>query len=175
MRAIFLDRDGVINRAVVKDGRPYPPSSLDTLEILPGVPEALAKLQRAGYLLIVVTNQPDVARGKTSKEAVEAIHDYMAASLHLDKVLSCFHDDNDQCNCRKPKPGALLCAAAEYELDLKTCYMIGDRWRDIDAGVSAGCRTIFLDYGYAERQPEYADFNVKTLLEATNIILKERK
>lgn len=173
MKAIFLDRDGVINRAVVKNGRPYPPSSLDTLEILPGVAEALEKLRQAGYLLIIVTNQPDVARGKVSKAAVDRIHQYMMANLPLDKILSCFHDDADQCNCRKPKPGALLDSAKEYKLDLSACYMIGDRWRDIESGVSAGCKTIFLDYGYSEKQPSNLDFRVKSLSEATNIILGE--
>lgn len=173
MKAVFLDRDGVINRAVVKNGRPYPPSSLDTLEILPGVAKALEKLHEAGYLLIIVTNQPDVARGKVSKAAVDRIHQYLMANFPLDKILSCFHDDADQCNCRKPKPGALLDAAKEYKLDLSACYMIGDRWRDIESGVLAGCKTIFLDYGYSEKQPSNSDFRVKSLSEATNIILGE--
>ena len=173
MKAVFLDRDGVINRAVVKNGRPYPPSSLDELEILPGVKAALESLHKAGYLLIVVTNQPDVARGKASKATVDEIHQYMMASFPLDKILSCFHDDADRCNCRKPKPGALLNAAEEYKLDLSACYMIGDRWRDIESGVSAGCKTIFLDYGYSEKQPNSLDFRVRSLSEATNIILGE--
>ena len=173
MKAVFLDRDGVINRAVVKNGRPYPPSSLSTLEILPGVEEALELLHKAGYLLIVVTNQPDVARGKASKETVDEIHEYMMANLRLDKILSCFHDDADQCDCRKPKPGALLNTAKDYKLDLSACYMIGDRWRDIESGVSAGCKTIFVDYGYSEKQPNNLDFRVKSLSEAKNIILGE--
>jgi len=173
MKAIFLDRDGVINRAVIKNGRPYPPDSLDTLEILPGVREALENLHKAGYLLIVVTNQPDVARGKVSKATVDAIHRYMMANFSLDKILSCFHDDADECNCRKPKPGALLNAAKDHNLDLSACYMIGDRWRDIESGVSAGCKTIFLDYGYSEKQPTNVDFRVRSLSEAAKIILGE--
>ena len=175
MKAIFLDRDGVINRAVVKNGRPYPPSSLNELEILPGVKGALENLHKAGYLLIVVTNQPDVARGKVSKATVDEIHQYMMANFPIDKILSCFHDDADQCNCRKPKPGALLNAAEEYKLDLNACYMIGDRWRDIESGVSAGCKTIFLDYGYSEKQPNDLGLRVKSLSEATNIILGENQ
>jgi D-glycero-D-manno-heptose 1,7-bisphosphate phosphatase len=173
MKAIFLDRDGVINRAVIKNGRPYPPSSLDTLEILPGVKESLERLNKAGYLLIVITNQPDVSRGKTTKATVDRIHQYMMANFPLDKISSCFHDDADQCNCRKPKPGLLINAAKDYKLDLSSCYMIGDRWRDIESGVLAGCKTIFLDYGYLEKQPDNLDFRVKSLTEATNIILGE--
>jgi D-glycero-D-manno-heptose 1,7-bisphosphate phosphatase len=175
MKAIFLDRDGVINRAVIKNGRPYPPSSLDTLEILPGVKEALESLHKAGYLLIVVTNQPDVARGKASKVTVDGIHQYMMANLPLDKILSCFHDDADQCNCRKPKPGALLNAAKEYKLDLNVCYMIGDRWRDVEAGQRGGCKTVFIGYGYDEKQPESFDYKVRSLQEAATIILGENK
>lgn len=175
LKAIFLDRDGVINSAVVKNGRPFPPSSLDTLKILPGVKEALKSLNKVGYLLIIVTNQPDVARGKTTKSTVDEIHQYIMANFPIDKILSCFHDDADQCDCRKPKPGALLNAAKEYNLDLSACYMIGDRWRDIETGVSAGCKTIFLDYGYSEKQPSNLDFRVKSLSEAANIILGENK
>ena len=173
MKAIFLDRDGVINRTIIKNGRPYPPTSLETLEILPGVKDALVRLQKSGYLLIVVTNQPDVARGKISINMVEEIHQYMLKIFLLDDILTCFHDDADYCECRKPRPGMILKAAKKYDLDLQSCYMIGDRWRDIESGISAGCKTIFLDYGYSEKQPENPDFKVKSLYEASSVILGE--
>jgi D-glycero-D-manno-heptose 1,7-bisphosphate phosphatase len=173
MKAIFLDRDGVINKAIVKNGSPYPPESLDKLEILPGVKDALTNLHKNGYYLIIVTNQPDIARGKTSKKTVDEIHQYLMNNFPLKEIISCFHDDDDNCECRKPKPGALIGAAKKYKLDLASCYMIGDRWRDIEAGISAGCKTIFLDYGYSEKQPETINFRVRSLFEASKIILGE--
>ncbi len=173
-RAVFLDRDGVLNEPVIRDGRPYPPS-LENLKIYPGAPEALGRLKQAGFLLIVVTNQPDVARGTQSREAVAAINNAIRAALPLDDLLVCWHDDRDVCDCRKPKPGLLLQAAAAFQIDLRRSFLIGDRWRDIDAGVAAGCRTILLDYGYRERQPANTpDFRARSLGEAVTLILDER-
>ena len=166
-RAVFLDRDGVINRAFVRNGRPYPPKDLTELEILPQVPEALRALKAAGFDLIVVTNQPDVARGTVTRDAVEAIHDRLLAELPLDRVVACFHDDNDHCDCRKPKPGMLRMMEKERGIDLSRSFMVGDRSRDIEAGIAAGCKTIFLDYGYAEPSPAAkANYVCRTLLEA---------
>lgn len=163
---VFLDRDGVINEAIVKEGKPYPPKGVENLRILPGVREALEKLRQKGFLNLVVTNQPDVARGKTPKQAVDVIHERLVAELALDAVYTCWHDDKDNCNCRKPKPGLLEQAAREHLVDLKGSYMVGDRWRDVEAGQAAGCRTIFLNYGYAEPKPENPDFICHSLKEA---------
>ena len=170
-RAVFLDRDGVLNRALVREGKPYPPVGLEDMEILPGVREALFALKTAGFLLVVITNQPDVARGTTSRALVDRMNAWLKSELLLNEVLCCFHDDIDQCNCRKPKPGMLLAASFDFDIDLKTSFMVGDRWRDIQAGELAGCKTMFIDYGYNERQPESFDFRVKSLLEAAQIIL----
>lgn len=172
-RAVFLDRDGVINASVVRDGKPYPPASVEETQILPGVADAVKALRAAGYLLIVVTNQPDVARGTTTKEAVDAINDHLDAALSFDEFRTCYHDSADQCDCRKPKPGSLLAAAKDHQIDLASSFMVGDRWRDIEAGVRAGCKTIFIDYGYDEKQPEAPDFTVTSLFEASKIILGE--
>lgn len=172
-RAVFLDRDGVINRAIVRDGKPYPPSGMAELDILPGVEDALIKLHAAGYLLIVVTNQPDVARGKTSKEAVEQINSFLDAQLPIDEFRTCYHDSSDGCSCRKPLPGALLDAARKHQIDLSKSFMVGDRWRDIEAGISAGCKTFFINYSYSEQRPEAPDFIVSSLHEAQTIILGE--
>ena len=139
-RAVFLDRDGVINRAVVRDGKPHPPESADVLEIIDGVGGALERLRVAGYLLIVVTNQPDVARGKQSRQTIELMHAQLLDRLPLDEILPCYHD-GDSCECRKPKPGALIGAADRLQLDLTRSFTVGDRWRDIEAGQRAGCRT----------------------------------
>ncbi|PNJ92605.1 D,D-heptose 1,7-bisphosphate phosphatase [Cylindrospermopsis raciborskii C04] len=171
-KAVFLDRDGVINRSLVKQGKPYPPATIDELEILPGVDEALISLKKEGFLLIVVTNQPDVARGKTKKEFVNAINSRLASSLPIDDFFTCFHDDSDNCDCRKPKPGSLFSAATRHNICLPSSFMVGDRWRDIEAGYGAGCRTIFIDYGYDEKQPDHFDFRVSSLFEAARIILK---
>lgn len=170
-RAVFLDRDGVINRAVVRDGKPYPPASQAEMEILPGVSDAMEALRAEGWLLIVVTNQPDVARGTKSREEVEAINQYLQQVLPIDEFRTCYHDGGDGCDCRKPLPGALLAAARGHNIDLAASYMVGDRWRDTEAGERAGCKTIFIDYGYAEKQPQTIDFRVRSLTEAANIIL----
>lgn len=152
-RAVFLDRDGVLNRALIRGGKPYPPATPEELELLPGVPEALWRLRHAGFLLIVVTNQPDVARGVVSRDAVEHLNALLAQLLDLDEFRVCFHDDCADCPCRKPKPGLLISAAADHGIDLTQSWMIGDRWRDIDAGHAAGCRAILIDYQYDERAP----------------------
>jgi D-glycero-D-manno-heptose 1,7-bisphosphate phosphatase len=172
-RAVFLDRDGVINRAVVRDGKPYPPASLVELEILPGVHEALQKLRDANYLLVVVTNQPDVARGTTKREDVELMNTFLASQLPIDDFKTCYHDSRDKCSCRKPLPGALLEAAQDYDIDLSKSFMVGDRWRDVEAGAAAGCKTFFINYRYAEQKPGAPDFIVSSLLEAKKIILGE--
>ena len=172
-RAVFLDRDGVINRPIVRDGKPYPPASIAELEILPGVDEALRKLHDANYLLVVVTNQPDVARGTAKREDVELINAFLSSHLTIDDFKTCYHDSLDKCTCRKPLPGALFEAAQEHNIDLSKSFMVGDRWRDIEAGASAGCKTFFINYLYAEQIPDTPDFIVTSLLEAKNIILGE--
>ena len=169
-RGVFLDRDGVINRAIVRNGRPHPPSNLSELEILPGVPEALASLRAEGFRLVVVTNQPDVARGTQTREAVEGLHAALRERLPLDEFRVCYHDDADRCACRKPAPGLLLQAAHELELDLASCFMVGDRWRDIEAGRRAGCTTVFVDHGYAEPRPVDFHVRVASLAEASRWI-----
>ncbi len=172
-RAVFLDRDGVIDRPVVREGKPYPPQSLEELEILPGVPEALLQLREAGYKLVVVTNQPDVARGTQQREVVEAMHAFLLAELPLDMISACYHDDKDACSCRKPAPGLLLDAAEKYQIALSESYMIGDRWRDIEAGKRAGCKTVFIDYHYAETLRSPADYVVTSLAEAAALIMSQ--
>ncbi len=174
-RAIFLDRDGVLNRALVRDGLPYPPTELAEVEILPGVLEALLMLKAAGFFLITVSNQPDVARGTLARDTVEAINAYLGGRLPIDRFIMCYHDSADGCVCRKPKPGMLNAGALEFGIDLSESYMIGDRWRDVEAGNYAGCKTIFIDYGYDEQQPESYDFVAGSLLEAAQIILSLEK
>lgn len=172
-RAVFLDRDGVINRALVRDGKPYPPASLAEFELLPGVVEACGKLQRAGFVLVVATNQPDVGRGTQSKEIVEAIHAHLRTLLPLDRVEVSYDSGHEQppSEFRKPRPGLLLRAARELGLDLARSFMVGDRWRDIDCGHAAGCTTILIDYHYAEALRQTPDHRVQNLGEAAEWIL----
>lgn len=170
-RAVFLDRDGVINRAIVRDGKPYPPKHLAELRIMPGVREACRSMRELGYLLILVTNQPDIGRGTADAEEVSAMHDHLRRYLRLHDVKVCPHDDAAQCECRKPKPGLLLEAAREWDIDLSASYFVGDRWRDIEAGQRAGCRAMFIDYHYNERQPEPPFTVVRSLRDAAGHII----
>jgi D-glycero-D-manno-heptose 1,7-bisphosphate phosphatase len=173
VRIVFLDRDGVINRAVERDGKPYPPRGIADFVILPEVPAACAKLKAAGFLLVVATNQPDVGRGTLDQSLVEKIHTYMVTQLPIDRVEVCYHpgQGKSNCDCRKPRPGMLLRAARDLHADLAQCWMVGDRWRDVDCGHNAGCRTIFIHRGYTEELKHAPDFTAKNLLEAAEIIL----
>ena len=174
LRAVFLDRDGVLNEAVVRDGKPYPPASAADMRIPPGTAETLARLKKRNFLLLVATNQPDVARGTQQREMVEEMGRRLRAELPVDGVLTCYHDDQDGCDCRKPRPGLMIDAARQYRVDLGRSYLIGDRWRDVDAGANAGCKTIWIDHGYAEQSPTSApDARVGSLREAVDWILTE--
>ena len=170
-RAVFLDRDGVLNRPVVRDGLPFPPLHADDLILYPDVAAGCVRLKEAGFALIVVTNQPDVARGKQTREMVEAMHEQLADELPIDAFFACYHDEGDGCDCRKPKPGMLLEAARAYDIDLARSYMIGDRWRDTGCGQNAGCTAIFLDFGYSERQPVPPFVRVGSMGEAADFII----
>ena len=169
--AVFLDRDGVLNAVVIRDGRPYPPDRLEDLVLLPGVREGLAALHGAGFKLIVVTNQPDVANDKTTRHEVERVHEWMQSELPLDEIRVCYHVDADDCPCRKPRPGMLVDAARVWNLNLPASFMIGDRWRDIDAGLAAGCQTIYVRSHYQERQAAGYVVAVDSLEEASQLIL----
>lgn len=175
VKAVFLDRDGVLNRNDVRGGRPYAPTEYADFEILPGVPEAVAALKAAGFLAIVATNQPDIETGKQTPETLAEMHQALRKMVPVDDIKICYHTDAAACDCRKPKPGLLLEAARQYGIDLSASYMIGDRWRDVAAGQAAGCATIFVDYGYDEPRPQGPDAIVKTLTEAAAWILDRER
>lgn len=175
-RAVFLDRDGVLNNSMVRDGKPYPPASLAEVVLPSDAYTALQLLKSLGYLLIGATNQPDVAKGITSKNIVESINAKLMTELPLDEIRVCYHDDNDKCNCRKPLPGLLIEAAELYSIDLKKSFMIGDRWRDIEAGYHAGCKTVWLCQHYREREPAIpADYIATNLTDAAKWIKDKTK
>lgn len=177
--AIFLDRDGTLNRQVIRDGKPYPPATLAEFELFPGVPAACAALAAAGYVLVVATNQPDVGRGTQSAAVVESMHARLLALVpsiaHLEVCYApgqgLEHPDNYR---RKPAPGMLLDAARALNLDLTRSWMVGDRWRDIDCGQRAGVRTVFIDFGYDEALKSPPDFVVSSFPDAARIILAPR-
>jgi len=175
-RAVFLDRDGVLNKAIIRDGKPYPPASLNEVVILPGARFALPILKREGFSLVGVTNQPDVARGKQNREVVESINNHLLSQLPILEIFVCYHDNKDNCDCRKPKPGLLLKAAKKYGFDLAQSYMIGDRSKDIEAGKQAGCKTIFINYQYDENptilEPDYSINDVSKIID---IIIPNRR
>jgi D-glycero-D-manno-heptose 1,7-bisphosphate phosphatase len=155
--AVFFDRDGVLNRAIVREGKPYPPSNLKELHVEDDAPDELNRLVHRGFILICVTNQPDVARGTQTREVVESINEAIMKVLPLSDIRVCYHDQADHCRCRKPEPGLLLDAAREYGIDLSSSFMVGDRWKDVEAGKRAGCRSIWINRGYREEQPDPND------------------
>ncbi|MEX2528462.1 MAG: HAD-IIIA family hydrolase [Gemmatimonadota bacterium] len=171
-RAVFLDRDGVINHAPLRHGRPYPPATLEEFEVLPGVPEALRALHEAGFLLIVATNQPDVTNGLQRYETVELMHQRLRETLPLDEIKVCYDMESPVSTRYKPQPGMLLEAARERNIDLPASYMVGDRWRDVGAGKRAGCFTVFIDRDYAEPLTEIPDATCTDLPQAVAIILR---
>jgi D-glycero-D-manno-heptose 1,7-bisphosphate phosphatase len=170
-KAVFLDRDGVLNEAIVRDGMPYSPETLSEFVIVPDAKASLEMLRDNGFRLIVVTNQPDIARGKMTRQAVDAMNAHLMRELPLDDVEVCPHDNADACDCRKPQPGMLLRAAQRYGVELGRSFMVGDRWRDIEAGRRAGCSTILIGDGYAEGIKSKPDAQVATLTEAANWII----
>lgn len=169
LKAVFLDRDGVLNKTLIVNGKPYPPDSLNVLELQAGVKEGLKQLKKLEYLLIVITNQPDVARKVISIKKVEMINKYLKKDLKLDDIYCCVHDDIDNCTCRKPKPGMVFAAEKKWNIDLSNSFLIGDRWKDIETGKNAGLRTILIDYNYNERHLN-PDFSCNNFLEAVEII-----
>jgi len=174
IRAVFLDRDGVLTDPVVVAGKPLAPESVAQLWIRPEARPLLERLKEHGFLLIVVTNQPDVARGTLSETELDRMHGELAKVLPVDEIIACCHDDSDFCECRKPKPGMLLQAAQKHGIDLRASILVGDRWKDIDAGAAAGCRTILIDRGYHEQGPtREPDAVVNSLVEAVEWILTE--
>lgn len=169
--AVFLDRDGVLNEAVVRNGKPYPPDDLRSTVVYPEAAPNISRLRRAGFVTVVVTNQPDVAKGIQSKEVVDAINAYVSQQTGVDALRVCWCLEGDDCDCYKPKPGMLLKAAGEMNLDLAKSFMVGDRWRDIGAGSNAGCKTVFVDRGYGEELSIVPDVIVRSLSEAVDSIL----
>lgn len=169
-KAVFLDRDGVLIQAIIRNNKPYAAVTHDEVQIIDGVKEACAELSGLGYMLVLVTNQPDVARNKISRRFVDEVNEKLVEALGLDAARVCDHDNADNCPCRKPKAGLMTAAAHEFDIDLAASIMVGDRWRDIEAGMNAGCRTVFIDYGYDEPMNNQPDHIARSLRAAVSWI-----
>lgn len=167
--AVFLDRDGVLNEIVPRDGQPASPRALADLALVPDL-DAVSRLSDAGFLLFIVTNQPDIARGHITADLMERIIAAIRARVDIDDVRVCPHEDADECECRKPRPGMLLDLARHWHLDLRRSWMIGDMWRDMDAGRAAGCRTVLIRRDY--NRDAAGDYEVDTLAEAVERVLE---
>jgi len=169
--AVFLDRDGVLNESVVRNGRPYPPASLADARLLHDAVESVQRLKAAGFVTVVVTNQPDVAKGLQSREVVDDINAMIVRETGVDAVKVCWCLEVEDCPCYKPKPGMLLDASREMNLDISRSYMVGDRWRDVGAGINAGCKTILIERGYDESGAYSPDITVSCLSAAVDYIM----
>jgi D-glycero-D-manno-heptose 1,7-bisphosphate phosphatase len=171
-RAVFLDRDGVINRPLVRNGTPYPPQNSSEFEWMDGIHQTLRTLRERGFTLLIFTNQPDVARGTQTEAQLDEFHQRILAELPIQHIYSCLHDDVAQCDCRKPKAGMLFAGRDDFGVDLSRSWVVGDRWRDIEAGRAAGCRTVLVQHGYNERQAT-ADYEVRSIPELLEIIKQD--
>lgn len=172
-RAVFLDRDGVINKAIIKDEKAYSPRTLSEFKISKNIAEDIARIKRAGYLVIVITNQPDIARGTVKKSEVDKMSEAIRAKLDVDEILVCPHDDGDDCDCRKPRPGLILRAVSQYKIDLEKSFLVGDGWKDMGAAQAAGCRGILINAVYNQGIDCFK--RVRNFHEAVDAILKEKE
>ncbi|QIG44782.1 HAD-IIIA family hydrolase [Nocardioides anomalus] len=170
--AVFLDRDGVLNRAFERDGVPVPPRTLDEFEVLPGVAEACAAFRAAGLLLVVVTNQPDLARGTLDPTLLQAFHDKLRAEVPVDDIVVCPHSGHEGCWCRKPRPGMILDAARRHGVDLDRSVAAGDRWRDVDAAHRAGVSSVWIDWGLGEPLRDAPGARFGSLAQAREYVLE---
>jgi D-glycero-D-manno-heptose 1,7-bisphosphate phosphatase len=173
-QAVFLDRDGVLNETIRVDGVSVPPRTVDEFRLIDGVIDAVNQFRAAGFLLFVVTNQPDVARGIQTAAIIERLHEKLRSLLTIDEIFACFHDDGDACDCRKPKPGMLTEAIQRYGVDVSRSFMVGDRWRDITAGRLAGCTTVLVGPDWEAPMPDAPDLRARDLREAAELICQSQ-
>jgi D-glycero-D-manno-heptose 1,7-bisphosphate phosphatase len=172
-KAVFLDRDGVINKSIVVDGKPKAPFKIEEIELLPDVFQSIHRLKQNGYAVVVISNQPDVARAAVTRKDSEKVNEAIIKLAGIDHSYICFHDDADKCICRKPSPGNIFAAATDLNLDLAASYLVGDRWRDIEAGQKAGCKCFYIKYSYEEKKPSLPYVEVSSLSHAVDCILEK--
>ena len=169
-KIIFFDRDGVINQHFMREGIPVQPDKVEDFKLVPGISELCHDLKTRGFTLLVATNQPDLARGLTTRELMNEFHNIILKQLPITEIFICPHDNHHKCECRKPGPGMLLQGLAKYGGDAKQAVMIGDRWRDIEAATNAGMRSVFVDYNYQESKSVNATWMVKNVKEIASLV-----
>jgi len=168
-KAVFLDRDGVLNKVVFRgSSKPIAPWSIEEFKPYEGIQDPLMQFKALGYLLFVVSNQPDISKGLVDRQTVEKMNDIITSSFPIKSVVYCPHEDKHKCACRKPKPGMIIKLADEYDIDLEKSYMVGDNWKDILAGKEAGCETILVKRKY--NRTVSADYRVQSLQDIIGII-----
>lgn len=170
-RCVFLDRDGVLNRPILADGRSYAPRDLSDFELLPGVGPAVKRLKDAGFLAIVVTNQKDLGHGLVTPEVVSEMHAILQRTVPVDDIVVC--SCIDECWCYKPNPGMLSESAEKWDIRLQSSFIVGDTWRDVGAGKAAGCRTILIDrWRYDDQYRIEPDYKAEDLDAAVELVLQ---
>ena len=173
-KIFFLDRDGVINKPIINNKKPYSPIILEEFEVLPDVKSSLKTLRKNGFFNVIVTNQPNITNKLQSIEQLDHIHNWILDNLDIDFIKTCIHVDEDNCHCRKPKTGMLDIVSKELGIPLSNSYMIGDRWKDIACGQEAGCKEVFfINYNYHEDKPKQRFINVNSLKEAVQILISK--
>lgn len=170
-KAVFLDRDGVIVVPNFRDGRSFAPRRIEDFEFYPDARDSLNLLKAAGYVLVVVSNQPDVGAGMISDTVMAEMNRRLLDSFPIDAIKICTHTRDAMCLCRKPAPGLLIEAGRELALSLSDSFMVGDRSSDVEAGQAAGCRTVFIDLDYNEPKPSSPTFTVRSISEAAKVVL----
>lgn len=172
-KAVFLDRDGVVNRPIIRKRKPYAPRALFQFKIYKDVKLSITKLIENNFLIIIVTNQPDIGNGLMKKKELDLIHKKLRSHIHIDEIYSCTHSQKEKCKCRKPSPFFLLKAKRKYNIDLFKSYFIGDRYTDMLTAKNANCRPVFIDRNYFETPfMDYVHY-VKGIKQAINYILKD--
>jgi len=173
-RAAFLDRDGVLVETFVRCNRAFAPVSLDEFRLEPNAGLHVGRLARAGLLPIVVTNQPEVARGIIAPAVLEEMHEQLRKAVPVEDIFVCVHDGPDGCRCRKPKPGMLQAAAEKWGIDLSRSFMVGDRCSDVEAGQAVGCYTVLIERPYSgAATPGARASDLATAVDAVLARLKE--
>lgn len=176
LRAVFLDRDGVITVPLFRDGRSFAPTTFDQFAIYPDAPAAITRLKTAGFAVIVATNQPEVSRGGLSPAELDRMHACLSQACDVDAIEVSTATREAPDRRRKPSPGMLLDAAERWNIALPESYMVGDRSSDIACGRAAGTKTVFIDLGYtSEVAPTEQDATVSSLTEAVDWILADKE
>jgi D-glycero-D-manno-heptose 1,7-bisphosphate phosphatase len=172
-KAVFLDRDGVINEVIFRNEntlKPIAPWSMEEFSLLSGIKCPLLNLKKLEFKLFVVTNQPDIAKGVIDHSFVTKVNEVISREFPIDEIRVCPHVDLDGCECRKPKSGMILSLAKKWNIDCQNSFLIGDSWRDMEAGKKAGSTTILLEKHY-NRGVE-ADYKINNLSQVAEIINK---